>query len=223
MNPTTRSTYKHPVVLNNQFNETPAVFIFNFGFIGRMSLRELIALKLKARKRIRQFQSAIELANDSSKESRSTFGVLFDFIKRVSRRETWQYATVPRNMGVFVGLAVQLMLVGVLILPLLRAITLLSIPSLLTGRLRAALMLLVPASNIVANIRNTAEGVACVHERVRQSAQETRTLAGSNLKTITQERFNKFAQVAYGPFLEMRETLRNVDDSVNRRVKKVIK
>ncbi|KAI6237133.1 DC-STAMP domain-containing protein [Aphelenchoides besseyi] len=186
-----------------------------------MSLRELIGLKLKA-----LFSSIsldvyhIEKHGKSGQVGRVLLGAVFLHTVGVIFYATTslKYAIVPRNVGVFVGLAVQLMLVGVLILPLLRAITLLSIPSLLTGRLRAALMLLVPASNIVTNIRNTAEGVACVHERVRQSAQETREAAGSNLKTITQERFNEFAQVAYGPFLEMRETLRNVDDSVNRMI-----
>ncbi|KAI6190062.1 DC-STAMP domain-containing protein [Aphelenchoides bicaudatus] len=138
---------------------------------------------------------------------------------------TLKYAVDPETSGTYVSLAVQSVLTSILILPFLRVIILIAIPSLLTGRLRTVLLVIIvswalqiPATNITNNIRNTAEGVACVQERIKESSQEMRQLAGENLKKMTQEKFDNFLDKAYSPFVKMRDTLRKLDDTVTRMI-----
>ncbi|CAD5231776.1 unnamed protein product [Bursaphelenchus xylophilus] len=136
---------------------------------------------------------------------------------------TIKYAAFPREVGTFMGLAVLMVVCTIQLLPVIRAVILVAIPSLMTSQIRAILMLMVvtwafqiPAINITKNIQQATTATLCVQDRVKAHLKEAKAVAGAKIQTVPRTAFLKFIHGATKPFRKLREFIKSVDESVNK-------
>uniref|UniRef100_A0A915A086 Dendritic cell-specific transmembrane protein-like domain-containing protein n=2 Tax=Parascaris univalens TaxID=6257 RepID=A0A915A086_PARUN len=107
-----------------------------------------------------------------------------------------KYATFPSRLGVYVSIFVQAIMGLMIAFPSIRAIVLIAVPSLVTGKLRSILLLFilswsfqVPAMNTTKNLESLAESVGCVRDSI--------VTVGNQVIEETNQQSGKFSLEAY--------------------------
>uniref|UniRef100_A0A0K0EFD1 DC_STAMP domain-containing protein n=1 Tax=Strongyloides stercoralis TaxID=6248 RepID=A0A0K0EFD1_STRER len=91
----------------------------------------------------------------------------------------FKYAIFPQKAGVYIGLIIQIIICFNIFSKFSRCVIMLSIPSLLTSKIRQIIMLLLIlwafqncAMNVTRNFQQTAEGMSCVQNRIVSVVKE---------------------------------------------------
>uniref|UniRef100_A0A914I013 Dendritic cell-specific transmembrane protein-like domain-containing protein n=1 Tax=Globodera rostochiensis TaxID=31243 RepID=A0A914I013_GLORO len=125
--------------------------------------------------------------------------------------------------GNYLSMAVQFLLLLLIVFRPLRFVLFVALPSLLTGRLRSIIVLMMiiwgfqfPAKNVTNNIDSVMEGVGCVVVHIKEAAQEIKQRAGHKLYEEPVAKMREFLHEQAKPFDGIRASLREMDESLTK-------
>uniref|UniRef100_A0A183BYC0 DC_STAMP domain-containing protein n=1 Tax=Globodera pallida TaxID=36090 RepID=A0A183BYC0_GLOPA len=125
--------------------------------------------------------------------------------------------------GNYLSMAVQFLLLLLIVFRPLRFVLFVALPSLLTGRLRSIIVLMMiiwgfqfPAKNVTNNIDSVLEGVGCVVVHIKEAAEEIKQRAGHKLYEEPVAKMREFLREQAKPFEGIRASLREMDESLTK-------